>query len=660
MRWLFLFLLISCNEMRVTPNIVGSADTNAPKLIISYVPGVTTVSGPITVTITATKPVTGLDSSDLTLSNCTSSSFTNVNSLPGGYNLFTVLITPSSVGSFSVSIASGKCVDSRGTSNTASNTLSLTYDTGSFSPLSADFWYDATQVISSGVSYDNDNLFRPTVTTKDSNAFTGTSLNSATYTHPAYNGEGVYMNGKVGWSFGTTSDWKDYHNGNAWTAYVTFKHLSNPTSATPIAFLRTSTTSLTTNSQTGLLISYYHPSGSVNSFKISICNNAGGTAPFEIIGSANDLVVDNYYTLKIVFTGSSLTAWLKQAGGSYTQIGQDNSGSGLSSSNSNSSLNFGGSTSWRGYLKHIIFYKRELQSSETTALESFLDDEMADVVTPTDVNVYLWWGQSNCGSASNDGIAAELNGKVGAHTFFLPSSASDMNKVGHWCEMELGVNQNSGNSLTLHGFQMRFGYEMNQSAPTYLLGRWVGATRLIPPGDCSAGSWSALSPCSDTDYYPYWMDGGTAGNAAVVMDGLEEIVHVKRKNPVIRGLIKSQGETDQLNSSTTQAAYFNESDAFITTTLSKLSAAGYGISKIRVAIIRTQPRNSPYGDYVRDADVDVVTHLGTNHPEYFADNTFGTYIDTDGLAASGGHFTADSQSTIGLALKAYFLPYINE
>lgn len=104
----------------------GGVDTTVPSLIItttasSPVNGTTGVTN-ITATITASKTVTGLVVGDISTVNCSLSSFTAVTG-----SVYTVVVTPSSNGTFSINVPANSCVDSRGVNNTASNTLSLTF-----------------------------------------------------------------------------------------------------------------------------------------------------------------------------------------------------------------------------------------------------------------------------------------------------------------------------------------------------------------------------------------------------------------------------------------------------------------------------------------------------------------------------------------------------
>lgn len=528
-----------------------------------------------------------------------------------------------------------------------------------FSAVNADFWLDCTKAQSSSIAGDTDSLLRESLTSSDLNAYTSSSISPGTGLRfvPSYNGEGVYFDGFKGWTYGSSSTWNGLHNGGAFTVYILLKQLPMSTSAAPVPILRTTTTSTTLNNQTGLMVQYYHPSVSVTSFHISITNSAGGTPPYQVIGSTNAITVNAYNILKVTFTGSSLTAWVKPFGGSYTQIGQDNTGSGLSGSNSTSPLNIGATTTNKCYLKHVIVFKRALTGSEETTIQGFLDAEAAETVTPTEVNLYFHWGQSNDGSADNAGIAPDLEGRIGAKTYFLTAN-SGLYKSGFWAEIELGVNQNPSTNLSSHAWPMRFGKDMNEIAPTYIAGRWIGSSVLIPTTPATA-SWSALSSSSNIDHFPYLTDGfyTTQGNAGVCVAALDELVHITRKIPLVKGLIIVHGESDAGSSGGSVGAnYETELKANVTGFIDKISAAGYDVSEIRIAILRVSAGRVPNGDAVRTAQANTVTYLQTT---YFGDATRATLINMDDAANAGGHYTAAGWETGSSRLITFFSPYAN-
>ena len=116
----------------VAEDAAGNGNTAATQLSIESdgsAPGVTLattasepVSGAFEVSLTFTETVTGLELSDLSVTNGTASN------LAGSGASYTVSITPSSDGDVSVSLPAGSAQDEAGNDNTVSNTLSIEAD----------------------------------------------------------------------------------------------------------------------------------------------------------------------------------------------------------------------------------------------------------------------------------------------------------------------------------------------------------------------------------------------------------------------------------------------------------------------------------------------------------------------------------------------------
>ncbi|WP_182440225.1 Ig-like domain-containing protein [Colwellia sp. RSH04] len=122
-------LVINAN---VATDIVGNANLTSNTLSVTYdnsAPGVvisssqSEVNGAFLATIDFTESVTGFDINDLTVTNATLTTFTSVTA-----QQYTVLVTPQSSGSASVSINADVAIDAVGNFNLASNVLSVSYD----------------------------------------------------------------------------------------------------------------------------------------------------------------------------------------------------------------------------------------------------------------------------------------------------------------------------------------------------------------------------------------------------------------------------------------------------------------------------------------------------------------------------------------------------
>lgn len=116
-------------DIAIAPSLIrtpGQPDNTQPSIVITTA-AISPVAGTagvtyIDVTITANKPVSGLVVGDITPTNCGALNFTAIDA-----RIYTVRVTPTAAGTFSILIPANSCVDSRGNQNTASNTLSLTF-----------------------------------------------------------------------------------------------------------------------------------------------------------------------------------------------------------------------------------------------------------------------------------------------------------------------------------------------------------------------------------------------------------------------------------------------------------------------------------------------------------------------------------------------------
>ncbi|WP_413559941.1 Ig-like domain-containing protein [Bdellovibrio sp. HCB209] len=97
-----------------------SYDGTRPTVTLSGLSSYSTTS-PLTVTATFSESVTGFTNSDLTLVNATTS-------MTGSGTTYTITVTPTAEGTFSVTIPAGAAADSFGNTNTASTTHSSIYD----------------------------------------------------------------------------------------------------------------------------------------------------------------------------------------------------------------------------------------------------------------------------------------------------------------------------------------------------------------------------------------------------------------------------------------------------------------------------------------------------------------------------------------------------
>ncbi|WP_415063957.1 Ig-like domain-containing protein [Bdellovibrio sp.] len=140
------------NDNTVATNLSRTFDSVSPGVTLSG--GSANTNGAFTATLTFSEVVSGVELSDFAVTNAI------LTSLSGGPSVYTVTATPVVEGAVSLQYQVGKAQDAGGNSNTASNTLSSTYDsiapTASLSSIAGDPFksssFDVTTTFSESVT----------------------------------------------------------------------------------------------------------------------------------------------------------------------------------------------------------------------------------------------------------------------------------------------------------------------------------------------------------------------------------------------------------------------------------------------------------------------------------------------------------------------------
>jgi len=564
-------------------NYASATDTTAPKGTITTI-FVSPVSAPILATITFNRAVTGFDITDITVTNCSLSSFNAISA-----NVYTVLATPTTDGTFTLQVQAGKCVDVRGTPNVAGNTLSLTYVSGGFVPsnVNPDLWLDMIYQYSYTTSIDPTNgRIVDTVTSRDANAYISTPLSGVVYRKPSWNGEGFFFNQYSAFTVGTNATFSALHKNNVYTLYYQWKQLPVAQQATAYPIFTTNGITAT-NANVGVRFSLLNSATSPNTLQYIIFTGTGGTPPFTLVCASNAVDVADSLgqgginTVKLDFTGTVLTISIKNASHpTYTQIGTlTNLSPALSAANSFAPLQFGSDGSVSGdqeYKRHVIFFFRSVSGADNTSIQNYLSDQESTVITPVSVKVLLGahlqsngWGQGENSEAASVLQPPNLLG------FFLfkpyGGEVSYNNAEPYWGQTEIRLHGRPPGLATQHGWWARFGYNMAQSGyPLYMIPVCRSSTPLKK--SFTNNNWSAQTPYDGFSYFnTTWKQG--------IRDGLYELIHVQRKIPQLRMWLAWQGESDQ--GTTSRADYLFEQELLLNTGLDYITGLGYDVSKVR-------------------------------------------------------------------------------
>jgi hypothetical protein len=451
---------------------------------------------------------------------------------------------------------------------------------------------------------------------------------------PSFNGEATYFNKSTNLKTGVAGDYNFLHNGNAFDIELVWKQIT-PTAATNEVIMANSTAAAASR---GFAVLVSNTSGKTNALEFYISN---GTA-FILSFSANNAITSEAYNrVRFRFDGTTFRAFVNGV-----QVGADATLSGVpSASNSAGALTFGSPSSGAArsqiYLKHVVIFNRVLTSDEVTQLNSWATTEAARVVTVTDANVYIIWGQSNAGGRGlNSAIAADLTGELECK--ILNTQTSRDNRA-NWEFLQVTRNQTMETPATYHGPEMRFGKSMGSNC--FIIKEAEGSTRI------------------DTD----WQGTKLTQLRTQLTTAIPEMLHVLRKNFVLRGIIGYQGEGNTGSGlSTGYKQYYYD---FLNAVIDHISVTnGITVNKCRIVVTRIHASlsysgmNSTDKANVRTDQAAIVSNYLTDNPSRVSQVLGLSLVDVDDLPldTDNTHYTAPQYNTIGTRGYNSLSAYVNE
>lgn len=506
------------------------------------------------------------------------------------------------------------------------------------------FWLDATSKTYFSSSDDNLGYIVNTGTGRDGSI--GITAYGTVANKPSYNGEGYYFNTSNAIKAGATNTFNHFHNGGQFTIYFLWKQLTM--SNTQVGYLFTNNNGTGTNIGLSVSVDNRSSSSRTNAIVVSITN---GTTSV-VFAATNNAVTQNAYNWgKITYDGTNVRVYTNGTLRSTTAPGAS-----FSLSNASNVMHIGATSTLASganiYLKHIMMYNSLISAGDQTLLESWINAERYKTVDRGFANIYLIGGQSNAsGRGSNAAAAAELNGKVGAKIFKL-DSASAPTSASHWDELQMGVNQTTENVGTMHGFEMRFGYALNNISSNVYIIKWsVGGTSLAANAD-SSGDWNVSSTGELYDKF----------KTNVISNAMREMEHVLRMTPVFRGFVWMQGESDSISGR--GASYKTNFTNMFNGILTHITSLGYSVNKLRLYIFRIKNGGSAGYDPTDVANVmaaqqDIGTNWLTDNPSSGIAGSTWSSTDAIGLQDTQ-HYNTLGYSIMGQTLSDYFDNYISE
>ena len=270
----------------------NAADVTPPTVIISSTSSDPTNVFPIPVTFTFSETVTGFTLADISVGNGTPSNFA------GSGSVYTADITPTAQGNVTVNVLANVCVDGASNQNTASNTLTRTFDSANPGVVISSTSSDPTNVYPIPVTF----TFSETVTgftLADISVGNGTPSNFAgsgsVYTvdvTPTAQGNvtvnvlaNVCVDGASNQNTASNTLARTFDNVNPTVTITTTA--SDPTIISPIPVTFTFSETVTGFDITDLIVGNGTPSnfsGSGNVYTVDITPSSAGTVTVDITG----------------------------------------------------------------------------------------------------------------------------------------------------------------------------------------------------------------------------------------------------------------------------------------------------------------------------------------------------------------------------------------
>jgi len=476
--------------------------------------------------------------------------------------------------------------------------------------------------------------------------------------NPSWNGDGINFNTQTALTWGSASTHNTFHQDTPWSIYVVWyqKSVGN-THLGPIYISNAGA-----SGSTGIALFVDNRIASSNTYAITylVTKGVGGSVPINLTTADNVVDPNAWNWAKIKFDGTNFTLYvngsLEASSTPSISFATGNASNALRIGNLNS---IGVGTGASMFLKHVYMEDSFVSGATETLLDSWAVAMSSEGVPLEDVNVYLMCGQSNmAGRGVSSGIAADLTGAIDAFIYVpKPTPPTQTNGSGalssasYWEELELGRNQTFENVATQHGMEMRFGRDMSTYIKNcFLIKMGIGGTPIF--STATYNDWNA----GHNELYELYR--------ILAINGLQEIESVFRKNPVIRGFIWMQGETDAIIS-TAGAAYKTNFYTFINNMIDAIEVA-YPINKMRIYIFRITNSGAPGYDMtefnaIYAAQEDIGDDYLTDNAGHSDDVLGSTWRTTDDLSLlDAQHYSGASLDIMGKALFAYFKQYVDE
>jgi hypothetical protein len=238
----------------------------------------------------------------------------------------------------------------------------------------------------------------------------------------------------------------------------------------------------------------------------------------------------------------------------------------------------------------------------------------------------------------------ELVGPISNAYCFIPyaSASAFANHVNYWQQIKYNNIVTGGTGIN---WTLRMAYLMSQDGQApYIIMAGRAATGLL---DKPTGSvdWYADGTPTNGDMFPNFK--------LQIADGLNEMIHVLRKTPVIKSCGQYQGENDTSDPNATSPAYQLAEERFIKSLITYLNGLGYDTSEMDYYLFHPINSGIKAADVIGDQAY-VMANFKTDFPSYSIGNMMAISTTTFEFAAN--HVTNNGASQAGTAAFNFLNP----
>jgi hypothetical protein len=365
---------------------------------------------------------------------------------------------------------------------------------------------------------------------------------------PIYNGEGWYFEAGAQFTTGSNSDYNFIHDGSDFDIWATV--FICPTASTTYFRGIISNNGLSANNR-GFYLAVNSTANNRLEFRAG-----NGTSAFISLSANSAVTVNATNIVRVRRSGSNAKMFVNGVEVANQTISLS---PGVGNSSDVLTVCSAGASSANLYLKDAVVFNRALTTDEAAKMNSrtFVS------ITPTPINVYIEYGDSNdAGRGANASIAPDLVGTIEGS--FMETYNSSAPNASSWAgRLLLGTNQTmpSENPLTQHGSEMRFGKSMSALKEHCIIKWGRGSHSMFARGGANSPDFNISSSSGA------YVDLTTK----VLPIVLNDLVHSQRRTPVFRGITPIIGAND--------ATFANQGNAWVrVATTATITRSNHGFS----------------------------------------------------------------------------------